>query len=124
MSLSPAVLDARAIGFDSGRLGLTLYPTEKGNLRCVYCIEEFPNQRLSDGVTASIFSLLEKRSHNLHSLSIGWFGGEPLLESSRVLQISSKAYDLAASRGFSYVSHITTNGYLLEYSLFEDLVSA
>jgi uncharacterized protein len=60
----------------------------------------------------------------LHTLSIGWFGGEPLLEANRILEISRFAQEAAHNKGFHFKSHITTNGYLLNFDLFSQLVSA
>jgi uncharacterized protein len=60
----------------------------------------------------------------LHTLTISWFGGEPLLEASRVLQISRFARDISVFNNSTFAANITTNGYLLHYDLFEELVSA
>lgn len=117
-----AVRRARAVGFDPFTLGLTIFPTERCNFRCVYCYEIFPNLQLDDAVTSSILQLLEKRSHDLRVLSIGWFGGEPLLASERVLEIGSFARNLSLKRGFEFHSHMTTNASLLDLCLFERLL--
>src|SRR5271168_908581 len=121
MTTESTVLHARTIGLDSGILGLTLFPTEKCNFRCVYCYETFPNIHLHDTIATSICKLIEHRSKNdLHTLNIGWFGGEPLLQHSILLKIARFAHDLSIKRGFTFTSHITTNGYLLHFALFED----
>jgi uncharacterized protein len=114
---------SRAIGLDPRTLGITIFPTEKCNFRCVYCYEKFPNQRLTNALTSSILRLLSYRIPELHTLSIGWFGGEPLLELARVLQINRFAKNLCASGGCSFKSHMTTNGYLLDANAAKELVN-
>jgi uncharacterized protein len=94
---------ARATGLDAHTLGLTIFPTEKCNLRCVYCYETFPNIRLNDEVSSSIRQLLAYRAGDLRHLSIGWFGGEPLLEAAAVLEISRFARNLSILHKFSFL---------------------
>jgi uncharacterized protein len=118
------VLVARRIGLDPGILGLTVFPTEKCNFRCVYCYEDFPNNRISDAVAQSIFHLIDRRIDDIHYLSLGWFGGEPLLEAERVIQISEYARRATAIKGVNFRSHMTSNGYLLHPELLDRLMAA
>jgi uncharacterized protein len=123
--MSVSVIDrVRSLGFDPGVLGLTILPTEKCNFRCVYCYETFPNRRMSDDVAAAIKNLITERSKDLHTLSIRWFGGEPLLESHQVIDITTFAQTVCRQNNIYFWSSITTNGYLLKFSLFERLLSA
>ncbi|MGX7873192.1 radical SAM protein [Mesorhizobium sp. ORM6] len=115
---------ARTVGLAPGVLGLNILPTEKCNFRCVYCYENFPNVRMTPSIVKSVKNLLDNRKSDLTDLSIGWFGGEPLLESETVLDISRHALSLSRLHGFSYLSHITTNGYFLDELLFDQLVDS
>jgi uncharacterized protein len=118
------VLQGQKVGLDSRILGLTIFPTEKCNFRCVYCYEDFPNTKLSSATSNAILSLVRSRISELHSLSIGWFGGEPLLEPKIVLDISKSCKKLAADNNCAFTSHITTNGFFLARELFDDLVAS
>lgn len=119
-----SIARSRAIGFNPHVLGLTIFPTEKCNFRCVYCYESFPNIRMSDFVASSITKLISNRSSDLKALSIRWFGGEPLLEPLRVIQLTSFAKNVAIDNDIDFWSGITTNGSLLSYPLFEQLLEA
>ena len=114
----------RSFGLDPYVLGLTILPTEKCNFRCVYCYETFPNTRLSDELTSAIKELIRARSGDLRSLSIRWFGGEPLLERNRIFDISYFSKTLCDSNNCAFCSSVTTNGFLLDEILFEQLVSS
>ncbi|KQU24559.1 radical SAM protein [Bacillus sp. Leaf13] len=102
---------------------LILFPTEQCNFRCTYCYEDFKLKRMSPNIVQAIKNFLDNRAPKLNHLTINWFGGEPLLAKDIVKDIShyatllSKKYD-----DLSYIAGITTNGYLLSPSTFEELV--
>jgi uncharacterized protein len=124
MSTASVIEGARALGFDARVLGLTILPTEKCNFRCVYCYENFPNRCMSDEVAEAIKKLIFARSRDLRSLSIRWFGGGPLLEAERVIDLTSFAQSICKRKSIVFSSGATTNGYLLHFELFERLLSA
>ena len=99
---------------DNGRFHLIIMPTEKCNFRCTYCYEDFTNGKMCSQVVEGIKKLIIKRSVNLHTLEIGWFGGEPLLNLKLVEEISSFAKKLMMSNNGRYISSMSTNGYLLD----------
>ncbi len=99
-------------------LHLILMPTEKCNFRCVYCYEDFEHGRMSRPVVQGLRRLLEGRAPNLDSLTIQWFGGEPLLElpiieevQGHVRRLTREHTDLRVKAG------MTTNGFLLSGEL-------
>jgi uncharacterized protein len=102
---------------------LTLFPTEKCNFRCTYCYEDFEIGRMSDELQRSIEIFLERRVSTLKSLQFSWFGGEPLLAKDVVLRLMKHAKHLCDDNGILFSSGMTTNAYLLEYDLAEELLS-
>lgn len=103
---------------------LILFPTEKCNFRCTYCYEDFKLGKMSDQTIAAVKQLLTNRAQDLHSLVIGWFGGEPLLAKSIIYDISSHILSLVHDLpNLRYGANITTNGYLLDAETFEELVA-
>lgn len=107
------------------RLELTLLPTEKCNFRCVYCYEDFLIGRMKPGTVAGIKALVRRRveNHGLKHLRVEWFGGEPLLAKSVVLDLSREFHQHLVSGGLRELDcSMTTNGYELTLPVFAELV--
>jgi uncharacterized protein len=102
---------------------LTLFPTEKCNFRCTYCYEDFEIGKMSQDLQRSVERLVERRVPTLKELQFSWFGGEPLLAKDVVLRLLKHAKNACDENGVRFISGMTTNAYLLEYSLAEELLS-
>lgn len=102
---------------------LIIMPTEKCNFRCTYCYEDFSAGKMSTAVVDSIKKLIAIREEDVEVLHISWFGGEPLLAASIVLDLSSFANKLFSAKNKSFHSSMTTNGYYLNSAMFSDLVA-
>jgi uncharacterized protein len=101
-------------------LHLILLPTERCNFRCTYCYEDFSIGRMSAETVLGVKRLIDRRLGSLESLSISWFGGEPLLARSVVEEISDHVVRLAAERpDLVYEGDMTTNGFLLDTAAVE-----
>lgn len=105
-------------------LDIIVLPTEKCNFRCTYCYEDFSVGRMSNEIVCGIKSLLSSRADGTCDLSMGWFGGEPLVAADIVLDIATHARTLWTMCGRHFNSHITTNAYLLKPGMFESLLGA
>lgn len=93
------------------QFGLTLVVNHACNLRCSYCYTGAKFSAPMDhgtGVTAIErgFRSLIPRGH----LDIGFFGGEPLLESPRILDWMTHARASGAKSGAAVRFNVTTNG--------------
>lgn len=104
-------------------LHLILFSTEECNFRCTYCYEDFQKGAMPPAVREAVCSLLRRRMPKLASLSLDWFGGEPLAAVEVIRHIAPVAHELAKKHDVSYSSHITTNGYLLDAPLARQLIS-
>lgn len=102
---------------------LILLPTEKCNLRCTYCYEDFKIGRMSEVTQRSLELYLEQRVPQLTGLRISWFGGEPLVARAVVLRLSRYAKALCDSNGVDFSGGLTTNAYHLDRETFVDLLA-
>ncbi len=64
-------------------------------------------------MVAGVKALVKKRRYDLDSLSIGWFGGEPLLAKDAILDLSEHCQRVGKTR-FRFSASITTNASLLD----------
>jgi len=106
------------------KLNLILMPVNQAcNLNCVYCYEEHSQK---EKMGESEKTILEKfiRQKELKSISIDYFGGEPLLNTEFILEFNHSILKIAQERKFTFHSGMTTNGYLLNLPLFESLLKA
>lgn len=96
---------------------LHVLPTEKCNFRCVYCYETFEKGRMPQPIRTGLKKLIDRRSAALDVLSIAWFGGEPLVASDIVLDISGHAKQAIEVHGGQFLGSMTTNGWFLDSAM-------
>ncbi|MBR6089367.1 MAG: radical SAM protein [Anaerolineaceae bacterium] len=113
-----AALEAMARGacaFPSS-VGLTICPTMGCNFDCPYCFENHKSGKMSPAVQDDIAALAERMLDvsGTKTLSVTWFGGEPLLVPDVIESLSGKLIALAEKKGVKYSAEIITNGYLLD----------
>src|SRR6266850_5496840 len=108
--------------FDNDRLHLILLPTEQCNFRCTYCYEDFSIGRMGPETIQGVKRLIDRRLDSLRSLSVAWFGGEPLLARGVIEEISEHIVHALGERpDLHYYADMTTNGYLLDTPAVERL---
>lgn len=104
-------------------LNLIILPTEKCNFRCTYCYEDYKIGKMHRSVINGIKALISHRLKDLSILEISWFGGEPLLATDVIEEISQDIQSLNnLSPDCIYNGSICTNGYLLNLSRWTKLV--
>lgn len=104
-------------------LQLILLASEDCNFRCQYCYEDFARGTMQPWVRSGIKKLVQKRAQVLRSLSISWFGGEPLYGFQAIEDLAPFFLEIAAEHSLSYSSTMTTNGFLLTPEIAEKLLS-
>ena len=102
---------------------LIILPTEKCNLRCSYCYEDFAIGKMSEVTQLALERFIERRTRDLTALTLNWFGGEPLAAKDVVLRLSRYAHRICEERGVQFHGGTTTNAYLLDRELFDALVA-
>jgi len=107
-------------------LDLFLYVTDNCNFRCKYCPQEHIPNKISDDLWNGIYKYVEKglETKKFHYIRLSFFGGEPLLESKKIIAFLKKIKKLEERfPGCRGLYSITTNGYLLTPKLYDELVS-
>ncbi len=113
-----AALEAMARGacaFPS-KVSLTICPTMGCNFDCPYCFENHKSGKMSPAVQEEIAALAKRMLDvsGTKTLSVTWFGGEPLLVPDVIESLSERLISLAEKKGVKYEAEIITNGYLLD----------
>lgn len=97
-------------------LGLTIAPTMGCNLACGYCFQgqNKPKNQFDKEVIPAIIEHVQNQADTLNTLSITWYGGEPLMAKPALLALSDKLISLCNAHNIDYSASIVTNGYLLD----------
>jgi len=101
---------------------LIILPTEKCNLRCTYCYEDFAIGRMSEETQAALEAFIAQRVPGLVKLSLNWFGGEPLVAKGVVLRISRFAQKVCEEHNVQFDGALTTNAVVLDKELLSELL--
>lgn len=109
--------------YRNDKMELFVLSSEDCNFRCTYCYEDFERGTMLPEVRQGIKRLVEARIKHLRVLNIRWFGGEPLYGWAAVAELGPFFSEIAAKHEVSYVSHMTTNGYLLTPEVVDQLLS-
>lgn len=103
---------------------LTIMPTEGCNFRCTYCYEDHVPTSITRQMLDQLQAFIVEQAPRFKAVHISWFGGEPVLCSDIVLQISTLVQSLQTQAHFRYSSAMTTNGYLLDKDCFQKFYAA
>lgn len=107
------ILQSRAVRFSNTSLGLTIAPTMACNFCCPYCYEKGQKYTtMTDEVIDQLVTFVHDYYLGITSLSIGWYGGEPLLALDKIQLITARLKEVVGPSCF-YGASIVTNGYLL-----------
>lgn len=97
--------------FSKNHLSLTIAPTMACNFKCVYCYEgsRVKNVTMTQEVMDGVIEFIKKSE--CKSLSITWYGGEPLCAWEKIVEFNNKIDNLHLE---SFTQSIVTNGSLLD----------
>lgn len=111
--------------FASDKLGLILMPTLNCNFSCPYCFEK-PYKGCVKKESNEYFAILKKfillNAQKYKHIHLNFFGGEPLLMKSQIIDFKNEFVDIAKKIGFTYSSSMVTNGSLLDDKIFDALI--
>lgn len=98
-------------------LNLVIAPTLNCNMACPYCYENKKNKRFDSKVKKSIIDFVRNyiNKYLIKTLSITWYGGEPLLEKDAIKELSQAFKEICEDKNINYQAHIVTNGSLMDY---------
>ena len=96
-------------------LRLTLHATSLCNFACPYCFQDRRTAHMSPEVQDAIVRYVEAKlaSGGYERMTVGWFGGEPLLAADVIRSLGTRLMEVAAAHNAGFSSNIHTNGYLL-----------
>lgn len=109
--------------FNNKNIHLTILPTNECNLACVYCYEEPGKQRFTPAIVDKVKKFVDDRISSLATLSVTWYGGEPLLEFWAVEELSHYFSQLCDKNDVKYSASMVSNGTLLDNGKVDALVS-
>ena len=108
-----------ANNYNSKHLYLVIAPTTGCNFSCPYCFEgEKKGKLMSDEMISHLLSFI-KGHKNAETLSITWYGGEPLLGFEKIKKILSAIHTETSLKITS--QNLVTNGYLLSEEIIDFL---
>ena len=101
--------------FNTNSLALTIVPTADCQFRCPYCYEKDVIKPLymTAEIEEAIVKLAQKHMGTIASLSVTWYGGEPLMNMETIKRLSGKLIKLCEENDVTYNADMVTNGYLL-----------
>ena len=111
--------------YDQTFLALTIAPTMRCNFACSYCYEGhgqgshpsgLATDTMGEEVQAALLAFVERRAPHLRTLSVTWYGGEPLVARDVVLSLSERFLRIADEHSVRYRADMVSNGYLLDES--------
>lgn len=99
---------------------LIINPTLECNFKCWYCYEEhhqgFMSAETMEKIKKHIRYMIEKEK--ITSLTLSWFGGEPLLYFEEIIYpISMFSQKLCMENNIPFSSNATSNGYLIDKNI-------
>mgnify|MGYP003293860182 CR=1 FL=1 len=103
-------------------LNLTIVPTMQCNFDCAYCYQEHGGGFMSEQIQHAIVRHVRKNIVNYTSVSLSWFGGEPLLRKDIVVKLSNEIRAVCKKHYKPFNAMITTNGYALDLETFNILL--
>jgi len=102
---------------------IVIKPTFACNFRCSYCGQDHISQTMNDQTAEKILSFISAKAQTTKLINVTWYGGEPLLEYTRILALSKRVAEICDSLGTSYYFSIVTNAYLLPKTRIEQLIA-
>jgi len=105
----------------------TILTTYNCNFKCVYCFEEqVKENKLLDQQTADLIVnwIIERvKTRNLKRIFLVYYGGEPLLNTAPIYDISRKLQDWSKAKGIDFGFAIITNGSLISPEMIDKMLS-
>ena len=97
--------------YADSNLNLVIAPTTSCNFACPYCFEPKQNTRTMSTETINNLVQFIREHHEAKTISLIWYGGEPLLAFDKIKQI----YENILVNGMPKIifQSVVTNGYLL-----------
>jgi len=116
-------LHMNAAKFTSEHFHLTILPTLECNFQCPYCYEISGKGKMSSEGQERLCKWVDHKVKAARVMTVGWFGGEPLLANKVMNDLSLRFIASCEEREVTFRASITTNGYYLVPKIIEKLPS-
>ena len=95
--------------------GFTILPTTECNARCFYCFEsDHKHCTMTEDLASDVVKYITDMCKS-QKVSLGWFGGEPLVAHKRISQICAALCE----KDIEITSSMVSNGYLFDHDLIQ-----
>lgn len=120
--LEQIIAENRTQTKESRTLYYAIQPTAQCPLGCGYCGQTHSSKTLDrvNEILEFVGHSLDKKPYD--TLSISWFGAEPLAAFGKIVELSKMLIQTAQSRQLKYSAHLTTNGLYLKKAYLETLL--
>lgn len=109
---------------DTKCVSMTIQPTANCQLGCFYCGQVHSKltmtQEIQDKIIERLYYQLDKKP-DTELVHTTWYGGEPLMGYSAIINLSNKMQEIAYERNLRYSASIITNGLSLKKDIFTEL---
>lgn len=107
----------------NSNLHLMMIVTRDCDFDCAYCGQKHENKRMPQSVYDSAIKYIKQSvaRKDYSSVTISFFGGEPLLEYNNIVYFLKQLAEISSELGFNYNCGMTTNAYLLSPDRFKTL---
>ena len=109
---------------DKNTIYIVIQPSAGCQLGCYYCGQSHSKNNLTEFNVENILSRVEKKlldNKCVKTLTIGWFGGEPLLGLPQIRILTKGFIELANKHNIVYNAKMITNGLSLKPAIFSEL---
>jgi len=100
---------------------LTIMPTLDCNYKCPYCYENPEKGNMTSDAQRGLSLWVDKKLVSTKYLSVGWFGGEPLMAIKVMRNLTKKFKQSCEKYHVEYSSSITTNGYFINNKFISEI---
>ena len=122
--VSRVAYDTYCLWYSGTAANIVVAPTMKCNFACTYCFqsEQRDDTTMGEKVWQQTTDFVKRLSRDVSSISLNWFGGEPLLAMDIVRSTTREMVNFARDRRICLKSMLATNGYLMTPSVTDELV--
>ena len=99
----------------------TIVPTLDCNFSCPYCYELRENKYMALETQLDTIEFIKKLvlDNQIKKANVCWYGGEPLLATNTIKNISKQLIDVLMGLQVEYSASIITNGYLIDENVIQ-----
>lgn len=109
---------------DMDYIDLTILLTHQCQMKCQYCFEgDKDSTSISRDSMQAIMNFLMAHKDNCNRLRVTWFGGEPLLNYSKLKEMSMRLIKFCRENEIQYNGDITTNAFALSRERCSEIVT-